>query len=61
LFEIVYATDGPVDPVPWNQYVPETKGYACDWSDPAKGGKYQAGDAGTKEESTEEEPAEVPQ
>ncbi|MGB3238897.1 MAG: urea ABC transporter substrate-binding protein [Geitlerinemataceae cyanobacterium] len=61
LFEIVYATDGPVDPVPWNQYVPETKGYACDWSDSAKGGKYKAGDAGTKEESTEEEPAEVPQ
>jgi urea transport system substrate-binding protein len=32
LFNIVYATEGPVDPVPWNQYVPETKGYACDWT-----------------------------
>ncbi len=41
LFEIVSSTDGPVDPVPWNQYVPDTKGYACDWSDAAKGGKYK--------------------
>jgi len=41
LFDIVSSTDGPVAPIPWNQYVPETKGYACDWSDPAKGGKYK--------------------
>jgi urea transport system substrate-binding protein len=41
LFDIVWSTEGPIDPVPWNQYVPDTKGYACDWSDPAKGGKYQ--------------------
>ncbi|MGH1393134.1 MAG: urea ABC transporter substrate-binding protein [Trichormus sp.] len=41
LFEIVYATPAPVEPVPWNQFVKETKGYACDWSDPAKGGKYK--------------------
>ena len=41
LFEIVSATDGPVDPVPWNQYVAETKGFACDWTDPEKGGKYK--------------------
>ncbi|AFY36701.1 urea-binding protein [[Leptolyngbya] sp. PCC 7376] len=41
LFEIVSSTDGPVDPVPWNQYVAETKGYACDWTDPEKGGKYK--------------------
>ncbi|MFE4104855.1 urea ABC transporter substrate-binding protein [Almyronema epifaneia] len=41
LFEIVWSTEGPIDPVPWNQYVPDTKGFACDWSDPAKGGKYQ--------------------
>jgi urea transport system substrate-binding protein len=41
LFDIVFSTDGPVDPLPWNQYVPETKGYACDWSDPNKGGKYK--------------------
>ncbi len=41
LFEIVWSTDGPVEPQPWNQYVPETKGFACDWTDPAKGGKYK--------------------
>ncbi|MGD1903301.1 MAG: urea ABC transporter substrate-binding protein [Geitlerinemataceae cyanobacterium] len=41
MFEIVSATDAPVDPIPWNQYVPETKGFACDWSDPEKGGKYE--------------------
>lgn len=41
LFDIVFATDGPIDPIPWNQYVPDTKGYACDWSDPAKGEKYK--------------------
>jgi len=41
LFDIVFATDGPVTPIPWNRYVPETKGFACDWSDPAKGGKYE--------------------
>ncbi|WP_330202452.1 urea ABC transporter substrate-binding protein [Cyanobacterium sp. Dongsha4] len=41
LFDIVFATDAPVDPVPWNQYVAETKGFACDWTDPAKGGKYK--------------------
>ncbi len=41
LFEIVDATPQPVDPVPWNQYVAETQGFACDWSDPARGGKYE--------------------
>lgn len=41
MFDVVWSTEGPVDPVPWNQYVPETKGYSCDWSDPQKGGKYQ--------------------
>ena len=41
LFDIVFATEGPVTPIPWNQYVPDTKGYACDWSDPAKGGKFK--------------------
>jgi urea transport system substrate-binding protein len=42
LFKIVYSTDKAVPPVPWNQFVAETKGYACDWSDPQKGGKYKA-------------------
>jgi urea transport system substrate-binding protein len=41
LFNIVFSTEGPVDPIPWNQFVPETKGFACDWSDPNKGGKYK--------------------
>ncbi|OKH22381.1 urea ABC transporter substrate-binding protein [Hydrococcus rivularis NIES-593] len=41
MFDIVWSSDGPVDPVPWNQYVPDTKGYACDWTDPNKGGKYK--------------------
>ncbi|MGD1944652.1 MAG: urea ABC transporter substrate-binding protein [Leptolyngbyaceae cyanobacterium] len=42
LFDIVSSTDGPIDPLPWNQYVPDTKGFACDWSDPEnKGGKYE--------------------
>jgi len=42
LFEIVYSTDKAVAPVPWNQFVAETKGYACDWSDAEKGGKYKS-------------------
>ncbi|MCA1994211.1 MAG: urea ABC transporter substrate-binding protein [Coleofasciculus sp. S288] len=41
LFKIVNSTDKAVSPVPWNQFVAETKGYACDWSDPAKGGQYK--------------------
>lgn len=41
LFNIVWSSEGPVDPVPWNQYVPATKGFACDWTDPAKGEKYK--------------------
>ncbi len=42
LFEIVYSTDKAVAPIPWNQYVAETKGFACDWSDPSKGGKFKS-------------------
>lgn len=41
LFNIVYETPAPVEPVPWNQFVKSTKGYACDWSDPRKGEKYK--------------------
>jgi len=41
LFEIVYETPESVKPIPWNQFVTETQGFACDWSDPAKGGKYK--------------------
>jgi urea transport system substrate-binding protein len=32
LFEIVFSTPKPVDPIPWNQFVKETKGYTCDWT-----------------------------
>jgi urea transport system substrate-binding protein len=32
LFEIVYSTPAPVEPIPWNQYVTETKGFSCDWT-----------------------------
>jgi urea transport system substrate-binding protein len=32
LFDIVYATPKPVDPIPWNQFVAETKGFTCDWT-----------------------------
>ncbi|MGK7936962.1 MAG: urea ABC transporter substrate-binding protein [Xenococcaceae cyanobacterium] len=41
LFDIVWSTEKPLDPIPWNQYVPQTKGYACDWTDPNKGGRYK--------------------
>lgn len=41
LFDIVYDSKTAVAPVPWNQYVADTKGYSCDWSDPAKGGKFK--------------------
>jgi urea transport system substrate-binding protein len=41
LFEIVNSTSAAVDPLPWNHYVAATKGYACDWSNPKKGGKYK--------------------
>jgi len=41
LFKIVYSSKEAVKPIPWNQFVADTKGYACDWSDPKKGGKYK--------------------
>lgn len=41
LFKIAYESKAAVKPLPWNQYVADTKGYACDWSDPKKGGKYK--------------------
>jgi len=41
LFDIVWSTDGPIPPQAWNQYVEATKGFACDWSDPEKGEKYE--------------------
>ena len=41
LFEIVNETKTAVTPIPWNQFVKDTKGFACDWSDQNKGGKYK--------------------
>ncbi|MBD2091058.1 urea ABC transporter substrate-binding protein [Microcoleus sp. FACHB-1515] len=32
LFNITFETDAAVAPVPWNQFVPETKGFSCDWT-----------------------------
>ncbi len=40
LFEVLYTADSPIDPVPWSQSLPASKGFSCDWSDPNKGGKY---------------------
>jgi urea transport system substrate-binding protein len=41
LFKIVSESATAVEPIPWNQFVADTKGFACDWSDPAKGGQYK--------------------
>jgi urea transport system substrate-binding protein len=40
LFEILQTDKSPTEPVPWNQALAESKGFACDWSNPQKGGKY---------------------
>lgn len=32
LFEIVSETPAPVAPIPWNQFVADTKGFTCDWT-----------------------------
>jgi urea transport system substrate-binding protein len=47
LFDIVWSTDGPIAPVPWNQFVPDTKGFTCDWTrtdiqPPETPGKFKA-------------------
>ena len=38
-FEILESSDGPVAPQAWNQFEPSSKGFACDWTDAAKGEK----------------------
>ncbi|WP_413745035.1 urea ABC transporter substrate-binding protein [Synechococcus sp. MIT S9451] len=40
-FEIIAATNGPVSPQAWNQFVSFSKGYACDWTDASKGERYK--------------------
>lgn len=41
LFKIAFETKTAVKPQPWNQFVADTKGFDCDWSDPKKGGKFK--------------------
>lgn len=31
-FDIIEETDGPIAPLAWNQFVPETTGFTCDWT-----------------------------
>ena len=38
---IVWSNKEPIVPIPWNQFVPASKGFVCDWSDPNKGGKFK--------------------
>ena len=40
-FDILESSDGPVAPQAWNQFEPSSKGFACDWTDDAKGEKYK--------------------
>ena len=41
-FKILWDSKTPVAPITWNQYVPETKGYKCDWTlDRADAGKFK--------------------
>ncbi len=40
-FKIVFETKEAVEPLPWNQFVADTKDFYCDWSDKAKGGKFK--------------------
>jgi urea transport system substrate-binding protein len=40
-FDILESTNGPIAPQAWNQIHPDSKGFACDWTDASKGGKYK--------------------
>ena len=40
LFQILYTAPSAIEPTPWSQSLPASKGFACDWSDASKGGKY---------------------
>jgi urea transport system substrate-binding protein len=39
--ETVYQSKTPIAPQPWNQMIRETKNFACDWSNPNRGGKFR--------------------
>lgn len=40
-FEILASKQAAIAPNPWSQYLPEDKGFTCDWSDPDRGEKYR--------------------
>ncbi len=40
LFESLHTDKSPTAPIPWSQALASSQGFACDWSDPKKGGKY---------------------
>jgi len=41
-FKILYDSKTAIPPIPWNQFVPETKGYTCDWTlDRPDAGKFR--------------------
>lgn len=55
-FKILSTGEEPVEPTPWSQSLNESKGFACDWSDPEKGGRYpieEAEETTTAEAATE--------
>ncbi len=41
LFDIVWGSKTAIAPNPWSQQLPDSQGFACDWSDPQKGKKFQ--------------------
>lgn len=41
-FKILSDSEKAIPPIPWNQFVPETKGYTCDWTqDRPDAGKFK--------------------
>jgi urea transport system substrate-binding protein len=40
-FKIVFESKSAAEPSPWNQYLAESKGFYCDYSDKAKGRKFK--------------------
>lgn len=40
-FKVVSESETAVEPLPWNQFVAETKGFYCDYSEQSKGEKFK--------------------
>ena len=40
-FSIVAESARPIDPKAWNQFLPSSKGFACDWTDFGRGERYR--------------------